>query len=121
QRRMICKHMPATRLAPFSVAHRSLIVGADVFGALGDFDRGGVPKGEGIDRAAGPMAAGLAVTISHSRRRAGNRELHSTAETAPFVFSHDYLPKVAIIRFQPGSTAKFELQSLPSPSTAPSP
>src|SRR5439155_13109681 len=95
QWRMLRKHMASTGLAPFAVAHRGLVVGADVIGTLGDLDRRRLPEAERVDRARGPVTARLAMAVPHGDRLAAHRELDGTAKAATFVFTHSASPSKA--------------------------
>src|SRR5438094_7402681 len=89
---MLRKHMASTGLAPFAVAHRGLVVGADVIGTLGDLDRRGLPEAERVDGARGPVTARLAMAVPHGERLAANRELDGTAKAATLVITHGAPP-----------------------------
>src|SRR2546429_8925851 len=65
---MLRKHMASTGLAPFAVAHRGLVVGADVIGTLGHLDRRRLPEAERVDGARGPVTTRLAMAVPHGGR-----------------------------------------------------
>src|SRR5438046_9311944 len=92
---MLRKHMASTGLAPFAVAHRGLVVGADVMRSLGHLDRRRLREAERVDGARGPVTARLAMAVPHGDRLAAHRELDGTAKAATFVFTHSASPSKA--------------------------
>src|SRR5256885_12682628 len=84
---MLRKHMASTGLAPFAVAHRGLVVRADVTGTLGHRYRRRLPETERVDGARGPVTTRLAMAVPHGDRLATDRELDGTAKATTFVFT----------------------------------
>src|ERR1700732_2240005 len=89
---MLRKHMTPTGLAPFAVAHRGLVVRADVIGTLGHLDRRRLPETERVDGARRPVTTRFAMAEPHGRRFAAHGEFDSTAKAATFVFTHNAPP-----------------------------
>src|SRR6266702_2149692 len=85
ERGVLGEHVPAAGLAPFAVAHRGLVVGADVIRAARDPHVLRVPQGEGVDRAGGPTPARAAMAITHAGRLARHGELDGAAEAAALI------------------------------------
>src|SRR5262249_38439227 len=89
---MLGEDVTAAGLAPFAVAHRGLVVGADVVRSAGDPHAVRIPKREGVDRACGPVSAGSTMAIAHAGRLAGHGELHGATKAAAligFLVGHD--------------------------------
>src|SRR6266702_3092106 len=85
ERGVLGENVPAAGLAPFAVAHRALVVGADVVRAARDPHVLRIPQGEGVDRAGGPTPARAAMAITHAGRLARHGELDGAAEAAALI------------------------------------
>src|SRR5436853_7514391 len=82
---MIGEHVPAARLAPLAIARGRLVERTYAFRALRHLNRIRFPQRERIHRRRRPLAAGVAVAITHGDGRSGRLEAHGAAETASFV------------------------------------
>jgi hypothetical protein len=93
---MLAENVAAACLAPFAMTVRCFVVTPDVFRPLGDLHRLWFPQRESIDWSCRPMAARLAVAITHRFRFAAYREPHRAAKTAAvvrfFLVCHDFPP-----------------------------
>ena len=90
--RMIRKNVPTTFIAPFSFADDGFITRfripiehRDLFRSLGDVHILRFPEGKGADRTCRPVAARIAMAVSHGFGFTCQRELHGAAETTGFV------------------------------------
>src|SRR4249919_1295834 len=101
--------MPAADFAPLAKTDRRLVVGADVFCALSDFQRGWRPQRKRIHRTRGPVPTGLAMAIAHGGRFAADRELHRAAKAGSrmcVVRAHDASPQnIFVVKFRFKKTA----------------
>jgi hypothetical protein len=85
----------STSLAPFAIALRRLVVGADVVRSPGDLHGLGFSQGEGIDGTCRPVPTRLAMAIAHPDRLTADRELNRATKTAALVrfpVAHDAPP-----------------------------
>ncbi|CCD91473.1 hypothetical protein BRAO375_1550024 [Bradyrhizobium sp. ORS 375] len=89
ERRMVGHQVPAAFGAVFAVAHVGLVIGADRLRALRHAHVGGLPQGEGVNRAGRPRAAGRAMAIAHRLRLAIGLELDRAAEAFALIQRHD--------------------------------
>ena len=78
--RVIGHEMPAAFGAILPLTRFRLLEHRDVFGTGRDPHRLGLPKTEGVHRAAGPRTAGAAMAIAHRLRSAGDLEFDRAAK-----------------------------------------
>jgi len=80
----------AARLAELPLAHRRLLIHAELVGAARDLHGLGFHSVKALT--VQPTTNGMsAMTIAHPFRFSGHLDLHGTAEALPFVRCHDRL------------------------------
>jgi hypothetical protein len=80
--------MAPALLAVLPLTHRSLLKHADMLRTGCDPHGIRLPERKGIDRSSRPRTAGLAMTIAHDFRLAGDLDLNGTAKTLPVMCCH---------------------------------
>src|SRR6266436_4838395 len=85
--------MPATDLAIHALAERCRLERRNMLSPGFDLHGVGFPEAESVDRTSRPGTAGIAMTIAHCLRRAGDLKLNGAAKTASRV-THDSSPFV---------------------------
>src|SRR3984885_11492154 len=90
ERWMTGHDVTAACLAILAFAHRRFREHGDLVGSFCDLHRVGLPEAEGVEWAARPGAAGLAMAIAHRLRRSFDFDLDCTAKAGSLV-SHRVL------------------------------
>src|ERR1041384_7291076 len=81
--------MAAADLAELPLAHRRLLIHAELLGAARHLHGLGLPQRERIDRPGRPRAARAAMTVAHAGRFAADFERNRAAEAFAFMCRHD--------------------------------